>query len=71
MKKWLLSLIAVVAIQVAAQAPWQRAVVNYSRLSYHSGNQNWQIGQSPEGWMYFANAVDMPDIDTLILVGPS
>ena len=63
MKKWLLSLIAVVAIQVAAQAPWQRAVVNYSRLSYHSGNQNWQIGQSPEGWMYFANNNGLLEFD--------
>jgi hypothetical protein len=55
MMKWLLALIAFVAIPVMAQTPWQRAVVNYSRQSYQSGNQNWQIGQSPEGWMYFAN----------------
>lgn len=55
MKKWLLFLIAIVTMPVAAQSPWQRDVVNYSRQSYHSGNQNWQIGQSPEGWMYFAN----------------
>ena len=55
MKKWLLSLIAMTTLQVAAQTPWQRAVVNHSRQTYHSGNQNWQIGQSKEGWMYFAN----------------
>ena len=55
MRKWLLSLMAMMAMPAAAQSPWQRAVVNYSRQSYHSGNQNWQIGQSAEGWMYFAN----------------
>jgi ligand-binding sensor domain-containing protein/DNA-binding CsgD family transcriptional regulator len=55
MKKWLLLLIAMTTLQVAAQNPWQRAVVNHSRQTYHSGNQNWQIGQSKEGWMYFAN----------------
>ena len=55
MKKWILLLMAVATLQVTAQNPWQRAVVNYSRQTYHSGNQNWQIGQSKEGWMYFAN----------------
>ena len=44
-------------LSVALQAGsyWQRAVVNYTRQQYHSGNQNWQIVQSREGWMYFAN----------------
>ena len=55
MKKWLLSIMAIATLYVAAQNPWQRAIVNYSRQSYRSGNQNWQIGQSQEGWMYFAN----------------
>ena len=55
MKKCLLLLIAMTTLQVAAQNLWQRAVVNHSRQTYHSGNQNWQIGQSKEGWMYFAN----------------
>lgn len=45
----------VATLQTMAQTPWQRAVVNHSRQSYHSGNQNWQIAQSMEGWMYFAN----------------
>ena len=43
------------ASQMTAQSLWQRAVVNHSRQSYRSGNQNWQIAQSQEGWMYFAN----------------
>ena len=55
MRKWLLTLMTVATLQTMAQTPWQRAVVNHSRQSYHSGNQNWQIAQSMEGWMYFAN----------------
>ena len=63
MRKWLLSLMAIVALPIAAQSPWQRDVVNYSRQSYHSGNQNWQIGQSAEGWMYFANNNGLLEFD--------
>lgn len=63
MKRWLLTLIVITTLQVAAQSPWQRAVVNHSRQTYHSGNQNWQIGQSKEGWMYFANNNGLLEFD--------
>ena len=55
MRKWLFLLMVALASQMTAQSLWQRAVVNHSRQSYRSGNQNWQIAQSQEGWMYFAN----------------
>lgn len=63
MKRWLLTLIVITTLQVAAQSPWQRAVVNHSRQTYHSGNQNWQIGQNKEGWMYFANNNGLLEFD--------
>ena len=52
-------------LSVALQAGsyWQRAVVNYTRQQYHSGNQNWQIVQSREGWMYFANNKGLLEFD--------
>jgi ligand-binding sensor domain-containing protein/DNA-binding CsgD family transcriptional regulator len=46
-----------------AEGYWQRAVVNYSRQQYHSGNQNWQAAQSKEGWMYFANNKGLLEFD--------
>ena len=63
MKRWLLTLIVITTLHVAAQSPWQRAVVNHSRQTYHSGNQNWQIGQNKEGWMYFANNNGLLEFD--------
>ena len=42
-------------LALKAENYWQRAVVNYSRQQYRSGNQNWQVSQSWQGWMYFAN----------------
>lgn len=63
MKRWLLTLIVITTLQVAAQSPWQRAVVNHSRQTYHSGNQNWQIGLNKEGWMYFANNNGLLEFD--------
>ncbi|SEW03337.1 ligand-binding sensor domain-containing protein [Prevotella sp. khp7] len=63
MKKWILLLLVATTLQVTAQNPWQRAVINYSRQTYHSGNQNWQIGQSKEGWMYFANNSGLLEYD--------
>ena len=46
-----------------AENYWQRAVVNYSRQQYRSGNQNWQVCQSREGWMYFANNKGLLEFD--------
>ena len=42
---------------------WLRTVVNHPRQQYHSGSQNWQIAQSREGWMYFANNNGLLEFD--------
>ncbi len=60
MRKTCISIVAMVVLlveilPVEAENLWQRAVVNYSRQLYRSGNQNWQVSQSRQGWMYFAN----------------
>ena len=51
------------SVTLQAGSYWQRAVVNYTRQQYHSGNQNWQIVQSREGWMYFANNKGLLEFD--------
>ena len=50
-------------LPVEAENLWQRAVVNYSRQLYRSGNQNWQVSQSRQGWMYFANNKGLLEFD--------
>ena len=52
-----------VAATLMADNDWQRVVVNYTRQEYRSGNQNWQIAQSREGWMYFANNKGLLEFD--------
>lgn len=59
----LLLLVTTTTTAVKAQGYWQRAVVNYTRQSYRSGNQNWQACQSREGWMYFANNKGLLEFD--------
>ncbi|WP_296261033.1 hypothetical protein [uncultured Phocaeicola sp.] len=48
---------------LTAHAEWQRDIVNYSRRTYASGNQNWKIRQHPNGWMYFANNKGLLEFD--------
>ena len=36
-------------------AEWTNLIKNYSRNDYKAGSQNWQIIQSDNRWMYFAN----------------
>ena len=50
-------------LALKAENYWQRAVVNYSRQQYRSGNQNWQVSQSWQGWMYFANNKGLLEFD--------
>ncbi len=52
-----------VSAPLMADGSWQHAVVNYSRQQYRSGNQNWQIVQNHEGWMYFANNKGLLEFD--------
>ena len=46
-----------------SQVFWQRAVTNYSKQQYLSGNQNWQVSQLGNGWMYFANNKGLLEFD--------
>ncbi len=68
MRKAFISIVAMVVLlveilPVEAENLWQRAVVNYSRQLYRSGNQNWQVSQSRQGWMYFANNKGLLEFD--------
>ena len=63
MRKLLFILALSWSLLASAEGLWQRAVINYSRHTYHSGNQNWQISQSKEGWMYFANNNGLLEFD--------
>ena len=64
LKYWILFAgLFLTTLPLMADDYWQRAVVNYTRQQYHSGNQNWQIAQSREGWMYFANNKGLLEFD--------
>ena len=64
LKYWILFAgLFLTTLPLMAEDYWQRAVVNYTRQQYHSGNQNWQIAQSREGWMYFANNKGLLEFD--------
>ena len=68
MRKAVLSIVATAVLLMGtltlqAENYWQRAVVNYSRQQYRSGNQNWQVSQSWQGWMYFANNKGLLEFD--------
>ena len=63
MRRLLFILLLPLSLVAHAEDLWQRAVINYSRQTYHSGNQNWQISQSDEGWMYFANNNGLLEFD--------
>ncbi|MFQ7113271.1 MAG: transcriptional regulator, partial [Hallella bergensis] len=52
-----------VAMNSTAQVYWQRLVTNYSKQQYLCGNQNWQISQHANGWMYFANNKGLLEYD--------
>ncbi len=62
-KHLLTAVFALLSTAALADGFWQRAIVNYTRQEYHSGNQNWQMVQSREGWMYFANNKGLLEFD--------
>lgn len=35
--------------------PWSDIIVNYSRVDYNAGSQNWMMLQLPNHWIYVAN----------------
>lgn len=63
MKIQITILFALLGFCLTAHAEWQRDIVNYSRRTYASGNQNWKIRQHPNGWMYFANNKGLLEFD--------
>ena len=48
-------LLAATLLSHAGNIFWQRPILHYIKQDYQGDNQNWQISQSPKGWMYFAN----------------
>ncbi|WP_300910716.1 transcriptional regulator [uncultured Bacteroides sp.] len=46
-----------------ANAGWQRPVSNYTRHVYKAGNQNWDIQQHDNGWIYSANNNGLLEFD--------
>lgn len=42
---------------------WERQSLNYEPTIYGGGTQNWQIKQSDNGWMYFANNSGLLEFD--------
>ena len=48
-------LLLFILFPVVCFAEWTNFVKNYSRNDYKAGSQNWQIIQTDNHWMYFAN----------------
>lgn len=47
----------------SANAGWQRSVSNYTRHAYKAGNQNWNVQQHDNGWIYLANNKGLLEFD--------
>lgn len=60
---FLLILVLCFPLSLSAEELWQWPVVNHERKDYHSGNQNWMVAQSRQGWMYFANNKGLLEFD--------
>lgn len=58
-----LILILSIAFAMPAKCSWQYAITNHSKKEYKAGNQNWQITQHPNGWMYIANNKGLLEYD--------
>ncbi|WP_294616132.1 two-component regulator propeller domain-containing protein [uncultured Bacteroides sp.] len=50
-------------ISVSVNAGWQRPVTNYTRHAYKASNQNWNIRQHDNGWIYLANNKGLLEFD--------
>ncbi|RGX80632.1 transcriptional regulator [Bacteroides stercorirosoris] len=50
-------------ISIPVSAGWQRPVSNYTRHTYKAGNQNWNIQQHDNGWIYAANNKGLLEFD--------
>lgn len=47
----------------SSAAVWQRKIENYDKAKYQAGHQNWQVRQSENKWMYFANSLGLLEFD--------
>ncbi len=56
-------LLLLLFLSLSANSKWQYSITNYSKKEYRAGNQNWQITQHPNGWMYFANNKGLLEFD--------
>lgn len=56
-------LLFIMAFAMPVSASWQYTISNYSKKEYGAGNQNWQITQHPNGWMYIANRKGLLEFD--------
>lgn len=50
-------------ISVPLRADWQRPITNYTRHAYKAANQNWDIQQHDNGWIYVANNKGLLEFD--------
>lgn len=55
LKKLFLVLLLTWGLSLSVNAQGGYIINNYTRNDYHAGSQNWQIAQSDNHWIYFAN----------------
>ena len=55
MKKLFFAILFSLLFPVLVFAGWGHLINNYTRSEYHGGSQNWQIAQTDDHRMYFAN----------------
>ena len=48
---------------IIVRADWFPITQNYYRSVYRSGSQNWDMIQTPNGWVYFANEYGLLEFD--------
>lgn len=49
---FILTCIFLLLFSISLRADWQRPIMNYTRHTYKAGNQNWNIRQHDNGWIY-------------------
>lgn len=61
--KNIIGLCLFILFALPATASWQYTITNYTKREYNAGNQNWQITQHTNGWMYIANNKGLLEFD--------
>ena len=60
---FILTCIFLLLFSISLRADWQRPIMNYTRHTYKAGNQNWNIRQHDNGWIYIANNKGLLEFD--------